>query len=103
MGEIIMVIASTRPRLAILEPTTLPKAKSGCPPSADWILTINSGAEVAKDTTVIPMTIFGIEKRKERATAERMSQSPPLIKINIPTATAKKAMQSICANILLSN
>jgi hypothetical protein len=38
------------------------------------------------------MTILGIEKRKERATAARINQPPPLIRINIPTATAKKAM-----------
>ena len=87
-----MVIAKTNPRLAIFEPNTFPIAKSGCPVKAERTLTINSGAEVAKDTTVIPITILGIEKRNERATEARISQSPPLIKRIIPTATATKAI-----------
>ena len=53
---------------------------------------MNAGAEVAKDTTVIPITILGIEKRNERATEARISQSPPLIKRKIPIATAIKAI-----------
>ena len=60
---------------------------------ADWILTINSGAEVAKETTVIPITILGIEKRRDSATAARINQSPPLINKKIPTATAIKAIK----------
>ena len=62
------------------------------PLKAERILTINSGAEVAKDTTVIPITILGIEKRNEMATEARISQSPLLSKRKIPTATAIKAI-----------
>ena len=57
------VIPSTNPKLAILDPMTFPKERSGKPSKAAFILTISSGAEVAKDTTVIPMTILGICKR----------------------------------------
>ena len=73
------VKANTNPRFAILDPTTLPMARSGWPVNADFTLTINSGAEVARETTVIPITILGIEKFSESATEAFINQSPPLI------------------------
>ena len=88
IGEIIAVNPRTSPKLAILEPTTFPNAKSGWPDKAAWILTINSGADVANETTVIPITILGIEKLRDNATDARINQSPPLINKKIPIAIA---------------
>ena len=67
IGEIITVKANTNPRFAILDPTTLPMARSGWPVNVDFTLTINSGAEVAKETTVILLQL-GIEKFRSSAT-----------------------------------
>ena len=78
------VTPKTNPRFAILDPTTFPSAKSGEPSKAAFILTINSGAEVAKDTTVMPITIFGMESFKDSATADFNSQFPPNIKRTNP-------------------
>ena len=76
--------ANTRPKLAMLEPTTFPKAKSGKPSKAAFILTINSGAEVAKDTTVIPITIFGMASLSDKSTAAFNNQLPPTISNRSP-------------------
>ena len=89
------VIPSTRPRLAILDPMIFPKDKSGKPSNAAFILTISSGAEVAKDTTVIPMTILGICNLKDRATAAFSNQFPP----NINATKPKKIYKA--SNIVL--
>lgn len=78
------VIPNTSPRLAILLPITLLKDKSGEPFTAAVKLTINSGADVAKDTTVIPIIIFGMFNFKDKATADLRSQFPPKIKIKKP-------------------
>ena len=56
----IITTARTNAIFAILDPKTLPKARSGWPLKADCTLTINSGIEVANETTVIPTTILGI-------------------------------------------
>jgi len=77
-------IASTKPKLAIFDPITLPNAKSACPLIADFKLTINSGIEVAKETTVIPMTIFGIFNLRDKDTADLRSQLPPKINMVNP-------------------
>ena len=63
---------------------TFPKERSGKPSKAAFILTISSGAEVAKDATVIPMTILGIFNLSERATAAFNNQFPPKIKATNP-------------------
>ncbi len=86
-----IVIASTKPKFAILDPTTLPKAKSGKPSKAALILTISSGAEVAKDTTVIPITIFGIFNFNDRSTAAFSNQLPPAINKTSPATINKKS------------
>jgi len=64
MGKIRAVIARTSRILEILLPTTFPIAISGKPFKAAWILTSNSGAEVPKATTVKPMIMVGIFKRR---------------------------------------
>ena len=86
--EINSVIPKTNAKLAILEPITLPKAKSEYPFKAALILTISSGAEVAKETTVIPMMILGILSFNDMATAASINQSPPLMRRNNPNPIA---------------
>ncbi|GAB1858755.1 hypothetical protein MHTCC0001_35950 [Flavobacteriaceae bacterium MHTCC 0001] len=63
--------------LAILDPTTLLIAIAGEPDKAACKLTNSSGAEVAKDTTVIPITIFDISNLKDKATEDLTRNSPP--------------------------
>jgi len=54
------VIPNTKPMFAIFEPITLPKLISENPSKAACKLTSNSGNEVAKETTVNPITILEI-------------------------------------------
>ena len=54
-------------------------------------LTINSGAEVAKDTTVIPIIIFGTENFREISTDDFVSISPPFDNKIIPNKIPKKS------------
>ena len=96
MGEIRMVMAKTNARLAILEPITFPKAKSEWPDKEDCKLTMSSGAEVAKETTVIPMTILGTRMLRDSETAAFINHSPPLIRSMSPEMIARN---SICQNI----
>jgi hypothetical protein len=51
---------------------------------------MSSGAEVAKETTVIPIIIFGIFKPKEIDTADFNSQFPPKINKIKPISIKKK-------------
>ena len=70
--------------MAILEPITLLIAIEGDPLIAAFKLTINSGREVAKATTVIPITILEILNLNEIATDERTINSPPISKRKNP-------------------
>ena len=74
----IAVIPKTNAIFAIFEPITFPKAKSGEPVNAAFKLTNNSGAEVAKDTTVIPIISFDKFNLKDSPTEERTKNSPPM-------------------------
>ena len=76
----------------MLDPTTFPKDKSGKPSKAAFILTINSGAEVANETTVIPTTILGMESLKESATADFKSQLPPEMSNTSPNTIHKTSV-----------
>ena len=80
-----ITIANTKPKLAIFEPITLPSAISACPLSAAFKLTINSGMDVAKETTVIPMTIFGIFMIRDKETAAFSNQLPPRMSMTNPS------------------
>ena len=62
---------------AILEPITFPKAISLLPFKTACKLTNNSGAEVAKETTVIPTTKVEIRIFKAKATDPLTNNSPP--------------------------
>ena len=53
---------------------------------------MSSGAEVAKETTVIPIIIFGIFKPKEIDIADFNSQFPPKINKIKPISIKKKLM-----------
>jgi len=67
---------------------------------AAFILTISSGAEVAKDTMVIPIIILDIFKRNEKATADFNNQLPPSINKIKPTAiNIKLNIRKILTNI----
>ena len=87
----------------MLEPTTFPKAKSEAPLNAALILTINSGADVANETTVIPITILGISSFNESATADFNNQFPPKINKSNPPAINKKFIKIFFAKIRIYN
>ena len=76
---------------AIFDPKTLPIAKFGNPSSVAFKLTINSGADVAKETTVIPIIIFGTENFREISTEDFVSISPPCESNTIPNKIPKKS------------
>ena len=86
---------STSPKFAILDPTTLEIAKSAEPFNADFKLIINSGAEVAKETTVIPIKIFGISNFNEIETAAFSRRFPPTIKTTKPENNNTKVFNSM--------
>jgi len=88
----IAISAKTSPIFAIFEPTTLFIAIDGEPLIAALTLTINSGNDVAKDTTVIPITNFEILNLKEIATDDLTINSPPM--------TSKKNPKKISAKFI---
>ncbi len=63
-------VPRTKPKFAMLDPNTLEIAMSDDPFKAELILINNSGAEVAKETTVRPMTTFDKFNFIERSTAD---------------------------------
>ena len=87
----IVIIPRTNPMLAILDPKTLPIAKFENPSSVAFKLTINSGADVAKETIVIPIIIFGTENCREISTEDLVSRSPPCESKIIPNKIPKKS------------
>ena len=72
------VIPRTRPILAIFDPMTLLIAIEGEPWKAAFKLTKSSGREVAKETTVSPITILERLSLKESPTEARTKYSPPI-------------------------
>ena len=89
----------TNPIFAILEPTTLFIAISGDPEIAACKLTKSSGADVAKDTTVIPITMREILNLKDKATEDRTKYSPPTTRRINPKTTQKISIRNFYANI----
>ena len=77
MGYIIVIIPRTSPILAIFDPITLPTAKFENPFRVAFKLTISSGADVANETTVIPIIIFGMDNFREISTDDFVNKSPP--------------------------
>ena len=84
--------AKTSPILAMFEPTTLFMAIDGELFKAALILTISSGKEVAKETTVIPITNFEILNLRDMATDALTMNSPPI--------TSKKNPKKIKAKFI---
>jgi hypothetical protein len=70
--------------LAMLDPITLPSAMAGEPSSAALRLTISSGALVANDTTVRPMTILDKFSLSDSPTDALTRSSPPITKTTSP-------------------
>ena len=68
---------------------TFPREISEKPSIAACKLTKSSGAEVAKDTTVIPMTILDISNLNDNATDERTKYSPPTTNNAKPRTTQR--------------
>ncbi|GGD28321.1 hypothetical protein GCM10011368_32910 [Hyunsoonleella pacifica] len=75
-------------------------AMAGEPVNAACKLTNNSGAEVANDTTVIPITIFDILNLKESATEERTKYSPPITNKTKPRTTQRTLINFFCEDKL---
>ena len=63
---------------------TFPNEISGCPSSAASKLTKSSGAEVAKETTVIPTTKVEILSLSAKETEPFTKNSPPTVNKNKP-------------------
>ena len=76
----------------MFEPTTLFMAIDGELFKAALILTISSGKEVAKETTVIPITNFEILNLRDRAT--------DALTMNLPPTTSKKNPKKIKAKFI---
>ena len=94
------VIPKTKPMLAILDPITLPNEISEEPSKAACKLTKSSGADVAKETTVKPITSLEILNLNESATDERTRYSPPITKSIKPNTTKTKLIYVFFAKIL---
>lgn len=94
-GKIKAVTPKTSPMLAILEPITFPKEISEEPSKAACKLTNSSGADVANDTTVIPITILEILNLKDIATEALTKNSPPTTKRSKPNMTQTKLIKLI--------
>jgi len=95
IGEKKTVKPNTKPIFAILDPITLDIAKSVEPIRADLTLTISSGAEVANETTVIPIKTFGISNFNERETADFKRRFAPAIKTIKPQNNNNNIFKSI--------
>ena len=91
MGYIIVIIPRTSPILAMFDPITLPIAKFENPFRVAFKLTISSGADVANETTVIPIIILGIENLYDKSTEDLVSKSPPWERSITPNKIPKKS------------
>ena len=87
--------SKNKTQIATLDPITFPKAKSEELFNAAFILTMSSGAKVAKETTDMPIIIFGISNFKDKATADFNSQLPPKINNIKPPKINKKFIKKI--------
>jgi hypothetical protein len=82
---------STRPTLAMFEPSMLPKAISELPDRAAERLTASSGALVPKATTVSPTTSGETPMWNASALAPRTRPSPPTTSSSSPTARRNRS------------
>ena len=91
----IAISPKTSPIFAIFEPTTLLTAMDGEPLIAALMLTISSGNEVAKETTVIPITNFEILNLNDNAIDDLTINSPPMTSKKNPKKIKPKFIYSI--------
>ena len=95
MGRIKIVSPKTKAIFAMLEPMTFPIAMPALPITAAFKLTNSSGAEVPKETTVIPIkngeTFSFLAKAVELFT----NISPPINRNIIPIIRNKTTMNYI--------
>lgn len=99
IGKIITVRAKTRAMFAMFDPITLPSAISGCPVIAESRLTISSGAEVPKATTVSPITRGEILNRPAIAELPLTRISPLYNKSAIPESKKPILIKRACCII----
>lgn len=91
MGVMTAATPSTNRMFAMLLPTTLPIASPGDPAETVCIVTANSGADVAKETTVSPTTKGDIPTPAAMALAPRTRTSPPPTSSTRPVRMAATA------------
>jgi hypothetical protein len=84
MGRIKIVRPRTKAMLAMLEPITFPMAIPVLPFKAAFKLTKSSGAEVPKETTVIPIRNGETLSFAARAAELLTRKSPPTSRKTIP-------------------
>ena len=91
MGDIMAVTPKTSAKFAMFEPITFPILMSlSSPPSkAAPILTRSSGADVPKETTVIPITSVEICAFNAKPTEPFTKKSPPKINVTKPRISHK--------------
>ena len=77
---------NTNPMLAILEPIIFPTAIPDLPSKVAFKLTINSGAEVPKETIVIPISNGDTLNLFAKPTALLTRRSPPTTSRIIPVS-----------------
>ena len=101
-GQISAVTPRMRATLAMFEPATLPMASPEDPIHAACVDTSNSGIDVPKPTTVMPMTIALSFARCAIATAPSIKKSPPFIRRTKPRMMYKMLSHIIFVNRLQS-
>ena len=85
------LLPSTTITLKMLLPTTLLTARVSNPWDTELRVTNNSGALVPSDTTVRPITSWGMPKINDKVTAPCTKISPPPNSRAIPTRTSRNA------------
>lgn len=101
-GNMKAVRPRTKEIFAMFEPITLPKAISGCPFKAAYTLTISSGAEVAKETTVKPITTIETFIRIAKAIAPLTRNSPPTMSAIKPIIKYKTSSTRYLSNVFFT-
>ena len=91
-GEMIAHMPITIPMLLMLLPTTLPKIRSVCKPTAAATLAASSGVDVPYATIVKPITIWLILSFLAMDTPPLTNQFPPKHSIARPTTVSNALM-----------
>ena len=98
IGAVIAVTPRMPRTLQMLEPTTLPKATSGCRRSAPTTEATSSGSEVPIATMVSPMTASGTPAASaSAAAASTRSRAPRMVSLIPPAASASETQSDVGA------